>query len=153
MVLHGMFADSESLRDVLSPLLSSEGLQKCLGVLHKAGSKSSEHSVMFRSAQRFRAEWTFEGFLHCDLGWAAGVFEALRSVEESHHLQQILAKVAIWHNGRLVISTGYFYPCNGVQCHVHNSFGAALLTVLVGSFRGRAANGRPELRQFGTLFL
>ena len=80
---------------------------------------------MFRLAQRFRTEWTFEGFLHCGLGWAAGVFEALRSVEESHHPQHILAKVAIWRNGRLVISPGYFYPCNGVQqCHLHNSFGA-----------------------------
>jgi hypothetical protein len=44
---------------------------------------------------------------------AAGVFEALRSVGESHHLQHIVAKVAIWHNGLLVISQGYFYPCKG----------------------------------------
>jgi hypothetical protein len=80
---------------------------------------------MFRLAQRFRTEWTFEVFLHCYLGRAAEVFEAFRSVEESHHLQHILAKVAICHNGRSVISPGYFYPCNGVQqCHLQNSFGA-----------------------------
>ena len=42
-------------------------------------------------------------FFIADLGWAARVFEALRSVVESHHLPHILAKVAIWHNGRLVI--------------------------------------------------
>jgi hypothetical protein len=76
---------------------------------------------MFRLAQRFRTDWTFEGFVHCDLGRAAGVFEALRPVAESHHLQHILAKVAIWHNGRSVISPGYFYPCNGYNSAIYKT--------------------------------